>query len=244
MDISEKLSEFATSKQWQFINARRDYQNLQNITEWISSETEGYDTGQTFIFLDPVTRVPTTSGVRYSGNFLVLTNSDIDMTYQQKLDAYIKPLLSIVGKQLWNQIRCSYDISQFRIIEVVNVFDFNADGVSVAFDVIGHEDPFVHIPAEAGYQAPVVTYVVSGARGSFQVTFDSDQIYPDTEYLIQIDNTSDFMSPSETRGTLTDLETTENSANAPNVPEVWVRVRLESTVDETQSDWSETYHVE
>ena len=136
MDIKTKLEEFATSKGWTFVPARRDHQNLQNVTDWIHSETQDHDTGQTFIFLDPVVRVPTTSGVRYSGNFMVLTNADIDMTYQQKFEAYIQPRLSQIGHELWNIIRCEYDITTFRIIEVINQFDFNADGVSVSFDMV------------------------------------------------------------------------------------------------------------
>lgn len=133
MDIRQKLNEFATAQGWEFNHARRDFQNLQDITEWISSETESYATGQTFIFLDPVVREPSAAGVRYTGNFLVLTNSDVDMDYQQKYTAYIEPLLSIVGKTLWNQLRCAYEMNNFKMVEVVNVFDFNADGLSVAF---------------------------------------------------------------------------------------------------------------
>lgn len=138
MDLTETLKAFADSKGWKFIHARRDYQNLQSTTDFISSETETYGTGETFLFLDPVVRKPEGDGITYSGNFLILTNSDLDKDYDDKFEDYIKPLISIVAEELKSFLRCDYDINDLTILEVINVFDFNSDGVSVRFNLKGY----------------------------------------------------------------------------------------------------------
>lgn len=139
MEIRTVLKEWSeNTKQWVFNHARRDYQNHQEITDFIYSESSSHSEGQTFLFLDPVVRRPLPNGVRYIGNFMILTNSDIDKDYDQKYQDYIEPLLDIFKKELFNLLRCSYDINNLSAIEVINVFDFNADGISVSFDLTGY----------------------------------------------------------------------------------------------------------
>lgn len=138
MDIIQVLEEFCILKDWNFIHARRDYQNLTDISSFIFSETENFATGETFLFLDPVIRKPRKDGVSFSGNFLVLTNSDIDKGYSEKFADYIEPLLAIISGDLLKTLNCTFDVENLTSIEAINMFDFNADGLSVSFSLKGY----------------------------------------------------------------------------------------------------------
>ena len=138
MDVKDKFESVAISYGWEFVHARRDYQNLIDATNFIADELEGYSIGETVLFLDPVTRNGESDGIRYQGNFMVLTKSDLDDSYDQKYEKYIEPIIPIVLENFKNKIRCEFpEITSWKSIEVVNVFDFNADGLSVSFNVKG-----------------------------------------------------------------------------------------------------------
>lgn len=138
MDVKDKLEQLATSYGWRFVHARRDYQNLTDALAFVTDEIEGYGVGETILFLDPVIRDFTESdGVKYSGNFMILTKSDLDMSYEEKQEKYINPLVEVVQDKLRSNLSCSYKINQFRTIEVINVFDINADGLSIQFNLKG-----------------------------------------------------------------------------------------------------------
>lgn len=138
MDVIDALKNFATAKGWKFIHARRDYQNLTSVSDFIFSETEQFGDGETFMFVDPVKRDPRKDGIDYSGNFLILTNSDLDKSYDQKYNDYIKPLLPIVNDELYKTLNCTYDVNKLSTLEAINLFDFNADGLSVSFNLKGY----------------------------------------------------------------------------------------------------------
>lgn len=138
MDIKDKLESLATNYGWRFVHARRDYANLTDALAFVEDEAQKYGVGETILFLDPVVRDGTkTDGIGYSGNFMILTISDLDGTYDEKYKDFIEPLTPIIVEDMRNKLRCSYNINQWRAIEVINVFDINADGLSVNFNLKG-----------------------------------------------------------------------------------------------------------
>ena len=139
MTPETKLNELATAQGWTFVNAPRSYQNLQDIANFIADTMEGVGVGETFLFLDPVIRGKKTSEyIDYSGNFMVLTKSDLDeTTYADRKTKYIDPVIDILYGTFYNNLRCEFTISDYRSIEVINVFDFNGDGVSMKFTLKG-----------------------------------------------------------------------------------------------------------
>lgn len=139
MDLRDKLQTIATDNGWTFNHGRRDYQNIQDIVSRLKSQSEDLASGETFLMLDPIQRKTLTSNTfEYSGNFMVLTNSDLKKTYTEKYEAFIAPLLEVVGVSMRNKMNCDFDVKLWRTIEVVNMFDFNADGLSVSFNLIGY----------------------------------------------------------------------------------------------------------
>ena len=139
MTPETKLKELAVAQGWTFVNAPRSYQNLQDIANFIADTMEGVGVGETFLFLDPVIRAKkTTEYMDYSGNFMVLTKSDLDeTTYADRKTKYIDPVIEILYGTFYNKLRCDFTISDWRSIEVINVFDFNGDGVSMKFTIKG-----------------------------------------------------------------------------------------------------------
>lgn len=138
MEVKNKFESFATSKEWRFVNARRDYQNLIEATNFVADEVEGYDVGETVLFLDPVIIKTESDGIRYTGNFMVLTKSDLDDDYESRQTKYIEPLVDVVMKSMYNKLRCDFDVDNWQAIEVINQFDFNADGLSISFNLKGY----------------------------------------------------------------------------------------------------------
>ena len=135
MEVKAKLKELALANGWRFKYARRDYANLIDATAFISDEMRDTGAGETVLFLDPVVRKSEDIGMRYTGNFMVLVSSDLDDDYDTRTEKYIDPLITKVMKEMKQKLRCTYDIDEWRSIEVINVFDFNADGLSVSFNL-------------------------------------------------------------------------------------------------------------
>lgn len=135
MEVKTKLKQIALANGWRFVYARRDYQNLIDATAFISDEMRDAGAGETVLFLDPVVRKSESIGMRYTGNFMVLTASDIDDSYEERAEKYIDPLIEKVMKEMKQKLRCVYDVDGWSSIEVINVFDFNADGLSVNFNL-------------------------------------------------------------------------------------------------------------
>lgn len=136
--LKDKLKTLALSQGWKFVNARRDYQNLIDATNFVADEVEGYSVGETVLFLDPVIRKTEKDGMRFTGNFMVLTKSDFDDDYESRQIKYIDPLVEVVMKSMFNKLRCDFDVDGWQAIEVINVFDFNADGLSISFNLKGY----------------------------------------------------------------------------------------------------------
>lgn len=135
MGIDILLKDQALLNGWRFSHARRDYQNLIAATQFVQDELEGLDVNETVLFLDPVTQKNVADGKIYSGNFMVLTVSDLDMSHEDKRENYIKPLKLVIDKMYSMFKGCYFDVNDWTVIEVINVFDFNGDGVNVRFNV-------------------------------------------------------------------------------------------------------------
>lgn len=135
MEVKEKLKELALANGWRFKYARRDYQNLIDATQFISDEMKDAGNGETVLFLDPVVRKTENLGVRYTGNFMVLKSSNLDENYEDRTEINIDPIVNQVMTVMVQKLKCIYDVDNWTSIEVINVFDFNADGLSVNFNL-------------------------------------------------------------------------------------------------------------
>lgn len=136
----EKFKQIAHLNDWYFDYGRADFHNLNKIP----------NPADYFLFLDPIeediTFDPDTDQMQntiYSGRLMLLMPSDFDRVYndqhentenQGKYEKYIKKCkhqISNISKELCNQ----YDILQWKIIEVINLYDENFDGVLLNFKI-------------------------------------------------------------------------------------------------------------
>lgn len=139
MDISDVFENYATSQSWGYEYARRDYQNLIDATNFVADAIDGYGVGETIMIVDPVRRSPHSNGITYTGSFMVLTKSDLDDDYASRKTKYIDPLLEILLKNMNNKLACSFDVNQWEAIEVINMLDWNADGLLITFNLKGFD---------------------------------------------------------------------------------------------------------
>lgn len=139
MDFKDTLKAFAEKKNWRFVYARRDYQNLVDVSQFIADQMEGYGVGETMLMVDPIVRQSTADGKQFSGSFMILTKSDHDDDYDSRYDKYIEPLISILFEEFSNAALCDYDIDELRSVEVINQFDWNADGLAITYRVRNYE---------------------------------------------------------------------------------------------------------
>ena len=110
--------------------------------------TSDREVDQIYLLLDPVTRKPKlsefggVSGYDFTGQFMLLVKSNLDNVYHNQKDQpkadgkynkNIKPLLDEV-MVLHGLFGCSdYEITNWSIIDAINVLDVNHDGVVVTF---------------------------------------------------------------------------------------------------------------
>lgn len=131
----EILKALATANNWVFEYGRHDFNNLFEASE---------QKNVSHIFLDPVEirDVDNDSGVTeqkvHSGSFMILYSSDIDeKTYDDRYQDYIKPIVTGDLKTIKSEIRCNYEVKfdLWKIIEVINIFDYNFDGVICTYQL-------------------------------------------------------------------------------------------------------------
>lgn len=124
----------AESNGWAFRYGRSDFNNLY----------DEIDDGTVVMFLDPLTSNEVlgergnTESINWSGSFLLCMDSSINEgDYETRYDKYIDPLTRGAVEQFKNDVRCLSDftITSFRTTEIINSFDFNVDGKSVAFTI-------------------------------------------------------------------------------------------------------------
>lgn len=131
----EILKALAAVNGWVFDYGRHDFHNLHEAAE---------QKNVSHIFLDPVEirDIDNDSGVTeqkvYSGSFMILYSSDIDEeSYDDRYQDYIKPIVTGDLKTIKDEIRCGYEVTfdLWKTVEVVNVFDFNFDGVICTYQL-------------------------------------------------------------------------------------------------------------
>lgn len=127
----EFLKNIAEDNNWVFEYSRSDYQNLYD--EMTNDEVH--------LFVDPITTDSnfSESGFQektYSGKMMILVGSDIDEDYQTKYDENIKPLIDGALQILIDTLVCAdAEINQFKTTEVINLFDFNLDGILINYNI-------------------------------------------------------------------------------------------------------------
>ncbi|TRX34958.1 hypothetical protein FNW52_12515 [Flavobacterium sp. ZT3R18] len=99
------------------------------------------DNGKVHLFVDPITIDSSFSDSgyetkTYTGKYMLLVSSDIDEGYKDKFDNNIRPLITNSNQFVKDSILCSdYQINKFQTMEVINLFDFNLDGVLVTYSI-------------------------------------------------------------------------------------------------------------
>lgn len=131
----EILEYIANYNNWFFQYARKDYHNLFDEIE---------QKNVPHLFLDPVQIIENFDeynnviSTNYSGSFMLLLSSSIDEEdYNYRYQNYIKPTINESVKIIKEGIKCDGDllINNWRITEVVNVFDYNFDGVLINYSI-------------------------------------------------------------------------------------------------------------
>lgn len=132
----EILKAFALANDWGFFYGRHDFQNLEDLDETEAAKIQ--------LFLDPVeieeneNDTNVTESAIHSGRFMLLMSSDIDeQSYDDRYQDYIKPLIETQLKILKESIACGYEVTfnLWKTIEVINILDFNFDGIIVTFNI-------------------------------------------------------------------------------------------------------------
>ena len=139
MDLSNHLENYATSKGWGYEYARRDYQNLIDATDFVADAIEGYGIGETMMIVDPIVRGGETDNITYKGSLMILTKSDLDDDYSSRKTKYIDPLLEIAFNEMKHPLQCNFDINKWEVIELINMLDWNADGIMITYNLKGYE---------------------------------------------------------------------------------------------------------
>lgn len=127
----ELLKTIAQDNDWIFDYGRKDYLNLNDDME----------TDKIYLFAEPIeiSSKFSDSGNEqktYSGKLMILVSSDLDETYLQKYENHIQPLIQNAGDILKNAMVCDeYEILNFKSMEVINLFDYNVDGVLITYSV-------------------------------------------------------------------------------------------------------------
>lgn len=129
----EFLKTLCIANGWYFKYARRDHQNLMKEADLLDVP---------MLFLDPVEISDNdndsgeTESITYSGQFMILVSSHLDeKDYDFRYQTYIKPIAMAAAKTIKDAIVCgpAYRFDAWRMIEVINVFDYNGDGVLISF---------------------------------------------------------------------------------------------------------------
>lgn len=123
-----------------FHYGRRDFNNLTDAND---------ENDQTiYFFMDPVESDDTNPNeISHQGRFMLLKKSSVDEEYdaQSKVRSlddgkwrkYIKPLRKIYQDTLKDAIECdgTLSIERSRVVDVINLFDTNYDGILVNFTI-------------------------------------------------------------------------------------------------------------
>lgn len=130
----EFLKNVSQDNGYVFTYARRDFANLYD---------EDIDKEIPHIFLDPVVIESTydefgnIESKTYSGHFMLLMSSDLaDEDYEERYQTHIKPLLQQAETNIIKEVACTnLEIRFWRTTEIINVFDFNFDGLIINYQL-------------------------------------------------------------------------------------------------------------
>ena len=139
-DLVEVLEQQATTLGWTFSYGNKANQNLME-SDLVADRI--------YLLLDPVRRLRAfsefggTGTSTFTGSFLLLVKSTIDQEYYEgqgteagKYKENIKPLLQTEIPKLEDVLNCdAYQINEWSIVDVVDILDFNADGIIVTFNI-------------------------------------------------------------------------------------------------------------
>lgn len=136
----EIFEEICTTKDWVFEYGRKDFLNLYDGLEV---------TGKIHLFVEPAgerknrSDSGTIESRTYSGFISILVSSDLDeLTYEDRYQQHIKLLVKPAIEEMEELLRCTYEVNieSTNETEVVNVFDYNLDGVLYNYQMTIEED--------------------------------------------------------------------------------------------------------
>lgn len=129
--MKDYFQNLAEEQGWFFEYSREDYQNLVEVP--LNGKPS------VALFVDPIIEDSKFSEIgnetkTYSGKLLLLVNSDVDESYQDKSENHIEVLKTEYLQNLKNDLACSnYQVNSFRTQEIINLFDQNFDGLLVTY---------------------------------------------------------------------------------------------------------------
>lgn len=133
------IENICITNNWSFNYARKDFANLYNGDEQVGDENP-------IMFLDPIVITETFGdyneviSTNYTGSFMLVKSSHIDEEdYNTRYQKYIKPVIDESLKIIKDTIRCDgeFSIAVWRSTEVINMLDFNGDGVVINYSING-----------------------------------------------------------------------------------------------------------
>lgn len=140
--LKEIIETYSEENNLVFIYGDKATQNLLGCIQTLN--------GKTGLFLEPIQRdykfseYGGTESETFKGHLVLIVKSNLDGGspeiggqdyYDEKYNNHIKPLLSI-AQSLASSITCEeLEVLEWSIIEVVNLFDENTDGISIRFTI-------------------------------------------------------------------------------------------------------------
>ena len=132
----EILKAIAAANNWGFFYARRDFANLEDLSEAEAAKPQ--------LFLDPVkikeneNDTNVIESLTYTGTFVLVASSSLDeLSYDYRYQTYIKPLIDNQLQTIKDTIRCGYDVkfNHWEYDEIINLFDYGFDGVLLHYRI-------------------------------------------------------------------------------------------------------------
>lgn len=128
-----ELKNIAETNNFEFIYARRDFQNLNRGSE---------DLEKIFLFLDPVQKNDSFDeysnliSTSFNGTFMLVKQSKFGNDYQHRFEKIIRPLIEEKLKIITDSFGCTdYSIESWNTTEIINLFNQNFDGVIVSYSM-------------------------------------------------------------------------------------------------------------
>ena len=127
------LKNIAETNNFEFIYARRDFQNLNRGDA---------DLNKIFLFLDPIQKNDSFDeysnliSTTYNGTFMLVKQSNFGDDYQVRFEEIIRPLIEEKLNLITDSFGCTdYSIESWNTTEIINLFSQNFDGVIVSYSM-------------------------------------------------------------------------------------------------------------